>query len=415
MIIENNRMALRAISNACKISNYLNGRHNVLSRKDFEFGGNTFQTAKIVLQSIKSIVDYHSSFICGNQVSITGNQEIVSLLQAVYKKGHYNKTDFDVVKNIITYGNAYEYVYKDNNGIIKSKVLNNKECSPIYEDGEYIGFSEKWKNNELETEHELYYTADEVKEYRNGVLVDEYNNPTGLPIHYTSGNLDESNFFGLGIIDDLIPIMDQIEELLSKMSDSVTTLSLNPLGVSIGDRVDASIDKDITGATIFVESGGDFRWNTANLDTNAIKLLLDNLINQYFTIACVPSTLYGQGNIANVSETSLQILYSNTESLAKRISLNMLEGVYQRLEYISKLLGTDITGANVNFNFDKPIDYNNLMNNMKLLWEMNAISRQSIIRNSPYTSDVGQELILLECEQEKKNVVNTTNSEELNK
>lgn len=47
--------------------------------------------------------------------------------------------------------------------------------------------------------------------------------------------------------------MNEIEALLSKMSDSVNTLSLNPLGISMGDRVDSAVDTDITGAILNIE------------------------------------------------------------------------------------------------------------------------------------------------------------------
>lgn len=410
-MINENELAKYQNAKVQTIKNYLNGIHKVKQRQNFEFGGKTLTTAKIILQSIKSIVDYHSSFILGNPVTLTGEKEVITLLNTIYRKGFYNRTDYQIVKNLIQYGNAYEYVFKDENGVIKSEVINCSDAYPIYEDGEYVSFVEYYVDNYTNIETERVFTQDTVKEYKDGVLIAEYNNPSGLPIHYTSNDLDESNLYGKSLVSDLIPIMDEIEQLLSKMVDSITTLSLSPLGIATGSRIDSSISSDMVGAVLNLEDSADFKYATATLDYNSIKLLLDNLINQFYQIACVPSTVYGNGNIANVSETSLQILYSNTESFAKRLSYGLLEGMYKRMEYISKLMGVDVTDVNINFNYDKPIDSNNLMTNLKLQYDMGAISKESILRNSPYVSDVDRELELIEQAFEIPNKDNSDNGD----
>ena len=396
-----NTLATMNIADVNKIENYLNGGHKVLGRKDFQYKGETFETAKIVLQSIKSIIDFHSSYICGNPVSITGDTEKVALLQGVYKKGNYNKADYEIAKNLYTFANAYEYVYRDK-GVIKSKIINNTDAYPIYENGEYIGFVEHWEDILKSISNDIIYYNDKVEVYENNRLIDTYNNTTGLPIHYTNGNLNKTNIFGASLVDDLIPIMDEIEALLSKASDSVEILSMNPLGVSMGDRVESSVSKDVTGAVLNLESGADFKYATAELDYNSIKLLLDSLINQFYTIACVPSSLFGNSNIANVSEVSLKLLFNNSDSVAKRVAFSMQEGFAQRLEYISKLLGVNVTDVNISFNYNRPVDNSSLLNDLKTQWDMGAISKESIIRNSPYTSDIDRELGLIENENSGK-------------
>ncbi|MFI3325948.1 MAG: phage portal protein [Clostridia bacterium] len=376
-------------ANVHKIDNYLNGGHKVKQRKDFKFKDETYSTAKIVLQSIKSIIDFHSSYICGNKVSVTGEQ--AQLLQKIYKQGNFYKRDYEIAKNLYTYGNAYEYIYKEKEKI-KSKIINNSDSYPIYENCEYVMFIEKYIDTLKNHTTEIIYTADKVEIFEDDKLIESYANFTGLPIHYTSGNLERNNIFGTSLIDDLIPIMDELEQLLSKMSDSIGTLSMNPLGVSIGDRVDTSIDKDATGAVLNIESGGDFKYINASLDSDSIKLLLDNLLNQFYVIACVPSSLFGQSNISNVSEVSLKLLYNNSDSMAKRIALNMLEGFETRLEYISKLINQDIADFDINFNYNRPVDNSSLMSDLKVQFDMGAISLESILRNSPYISDVDGEI-----------------------
>lgn len=396
-----NMPAVHNIAVVNAIKNYMEGQHQVLSRKDFTFKNETFKTAKIILQSIKPIIDFHTAYICGNPVTISGDSGHIKTMNAVYKKGSYNKIDYDIAKNIYTYGNAYEFVYRDNQGVIKSKIIRAEDGFPIYNSyGDYVSFIEQWNDTISNEEHSVIYTPYEVTEFNGNVPVSVYNNPSGLPIHYTSGNMDRSGYFGMALTSDLIPIMNEIEALLSKMSDSVNTLSLNPLGISMGDRVDSTVDTDITGAILNIESGGDFKWATATLDNNAITTILNNLINQFYVVAQVPSILYGQSNIANVSEVSLELLFNSADNLSKKTAFSMIDGFNKRTEYISKLMGMDLSSVSANFNFNRPVDNSSLISDIKEQIEMGIMSKETAMRISPYIVDVEEEIKLL-----KKNVL----------
>ena len=402
-MIINNQLANSQMAKVQTVNNYLNGSHKVLSRKDFKFTDGTLTTAKIVLQSIGSIVDFHAGLLCGTPVSITGDTEKLKLIQTIYKKGFFSVAELKIARNLYKFGNAYEYIYRKN-GKILSKVIENSDAYPIYNDnGEYVQFEERWINQLDNVEHEIIYTDTDVTTYVNGVKTDTYKNTTGLPIHYTNIDTDATNIFGISLVGKLVPIMDEIEELLSKAMDSVTALSLNPLGVSIGDRVQGSIDTDAVGACVNIESGGDYKWATASLDTESIKLLLDNLLNQFYAVACVPSTVMGQSNIANVSETSISIIYNQAMSMAKRTAMGMQLGIAQRLEYIGMLSSDNYEDVNISFNMSRPVDNSSLMNDLKSQWEMGAISRETIIKCSPYTTDTDRELMLIDNDNDYQN------------
>ena len=403
---------MKRISNVIEIKNYLLRMHKILQRKDFKFKEETYTTAKIVLNTLKSIINFHTSYVVGNPVSITGEQEIVKKYNSIYKKGIYTKTDYQIAEDLYTYGNAFEYVYTDN-GFIKSKVIANEDSYPLYDEHEnYVAFVEYWQDIEFGHKNYIVYLPDTVSVYQDNLLVNEYANLTGLPIHYASLDKSEYNFFGDSALNDLIPIMNQIETLLSKLDDAINTLSMNPLGVSMGQRITDSIPKDICGATLNLEDGGDFKYVTAQMDYNNIKLLLDSLTQQLYAVANVPAAVIGQGNIANVSEISLKLLFSQTDNKAKQMIQVLKEGMYKRFEYIRKLLALDsiafsndmFDGLDVTFTVNRPIDTNSLMNELKTQYDMGAISKQTIIDKSPYTVDTSLELQRIEGEVEKSPV-----------
>lgn len=390
-----------------KIDSYLAREHKVLERPDFQFKGHTYETAKIVLQTLKSIVKFHSSFICGEPVSITGDKEFVSALNKIYRKGDYIEADLKIARDLISYADAFEYVYLDENNKIRSKIIKNTDAYPLYDaEGKYYCFVENWTDSDTRLSYSNVYYPDRVEIYKGRELVDTKENLTGLPIWYSSLDKTKYDNFGDPFLLDLIPIMDSVENLLSKLDDAVTTLSLNPFGVVSGQRIKSEIPKDIVGVTLNLEDGGSFNYANATMDKDSIKLELDYLIQQFYAVACVPSSILGQSNVANVSETSITMLYQQTSNFNRQFITEMTKGFMQRMEYIRKLMeiqGQTVTdevfdSINFLFNVSKPVDNEANMNNMKIQYDCGAISKQTIIDKSPYTTDTALELQRLQDE-----------------
>ena len=390
-----------------KIDSYLAREHKVLERPDFQFKGHTYETAKVVLQTLKSIVKFHSSFICGEPVSITGDKEFVSALNKIYRKGDYIEADLKIARDLISYADAFEYVYLDENNKIRSKIIKNTDAYPLYDaEGKYYCFVENWTDSDTRLSYSNVYYPDRVEIYKGRELVDTKENLTGLPIWYSSLDKTKYDNFGDPFLLDLIPIMDSVENLLSKLDDAVTTLSMNPFGVVSGQRIKSEIPKDIVGVTLNLEDGGSFNYANATMDKDSIKLELDYLIQQFYAVACVPSSILGQSNVANVSETSITMLYQQTSNFNRQFITEMTKGFMQRMEYIRKLMeiqGQTVTdevfdSINFLFNVSKPVDNEANMNNMKIQYDCGAISKQTIIDKSPYTTDTALELQRLQDE-----------------
>lgn len=412
------------ISRINTIDEYLRREHKVLSRPNFEFKEKTFETAKIILQTLKSIIKFHASYIVGNPVSITGDKEFVAYLNSMYKKGNFNKIDLNIAKDLISFGDAFEYVYLDENNNIQSKVIRNKDSYPIYDSmGKYYSFVEYWKDSDTRADMYVVYYPDKVEIYENHKLIDSKINLTGLPIWYSAMEKSKYDKFGDCFPLDLIPLMDTIENLLSKLDDAVTTLSLNPLGVVSGQRIDSSIPNNIAGTVLNLEDGSEFKYANANMDRNSVKLELDYIIQQFYACACVPSSILGQSNVANVSETSITMLFQQTDNFARMYIMSLLEGFNTRLEYIRKLMeyqGKTISdeifdSINFEFNVARPVDTKADFENMKIQYDAGALSRRTFIDKSKYTTNTPLELERLadEAKQNDGNVTPVSESEDI--
>lgn len=397
------------IGEVFRIREYLLRKHQILQRQDMEFKDGTFTTSKMVFNTIKSIVEAHTSYVVGHQISISGEPEIMMDFNQIYKKGRYPKVDYELASDLYKFGNAFEYVYLDGN-TIRSHVIANEDAFPIYDDHyNYIYFVEHWKDKDTYTDHYIVYYPDRVETYHNHTLIDEKPNLTGLPIHYVS--LDKTDIFGDGLVGDLIPIMDAIEHLMSMLDDAAICLSLNPIGVVQGKRIDSKIPKEVVGAVLNLEdkSESDFKWAASKLDSESVQLLLEHLIQQFYAVACIPSSMYGQSNISNVSEVSLKYLFSQTDNKAQKTIQSMIDGIFQRFEYFRKLQklrsvhkeysDAAFDSLNITFNTSRPVDTNSLMADLKTQQDMGAISVRTVIEQSPYTTDVALELERLDNEK----------------
>ncbi len=393
------------------IHKHLLREHSVKQRlmNTYNFKGKVFTPAAIVLQGIKSVINFHTAYLVGNPVTITGTPKAVELLNKYYRNGIYSKVDWQILNDLMTYGNAFEYVYLDENQNIKSKVFRNQDSYPIYDENmKYSYFVEYWKNKQGGDEHMTIYFPTHVDTYFNNQLVTSKTNYTGLPIHYTTMDKAEYDQFGDSMMLDLIPIQDKIESLLSKLDDAITNLSLNPIGVITGAKVTEQdmIDSNVSGAVLNLEEGNSFTYTNAEMDYRCIKYELDQLYQQFNLVAGIPSSILGQNNIANVSENSMSMVYQLTENRGKQNMNSLVAGFRERWERMRKLMNLinnpisddDFNSLNVSFNISKPIDTKQNMENMKMQYEMGALSKRTIMELSPYTTDSAQELQRLEDE-----------------
>ena len=95
------------------IKEYLAGNHRILNKQSEMWNGKTYEPKKIVLQYAKTTLNFSTSYLLQHPVTLIGGDNIVNEYKRVYKRGKYNKIDFDIMNDVAKYGNAYEYTYLD--------------------------------------------------------------------------------------------------------------------------------------------------------------------------------------------------------------------------------------------------------------------------------------------------------------
>ena len=392
------------ISEVINNRDYLSGKHKVLLRQDSQYKGKQLIVNKTIINYAKTVIKFHNTYLLGKPVQLSCNDEnTLKTFSDIYRLGQYATVDYEIIDRVNKFGDAYEAVYVDN-GVIKSKVLDNACSYPVYDDmGNYISFIEYWTDVYTAISFWNVYYPNYVEHWDNegGELrLVSTDNSVGLPIHYHNFN-DEDYTKGFALLNDIKPIMDALEDVMAKMSDSIYVNVLNPMPVAIGQRIESSIPADAVGYVMNLDVG-DFKYANCSLDYNSIKLYLDNMKQFLNDVACMPSVLGSSTNIANISSVSMQILLMMANVYADENKKWLNIGFQERFDMFKKIL--DMQGISVNgdveviYNVSMPVASTEMIANLKALQEMGAISKETIMEKTEYVSDVDVEKKRLEGE-----------------
>lgn len=383
---------------------YLKGMHKVKNREDAVYKGRELITRKTIINYAKTVIDFHNTYLVGKPITLTGNESTVKTFREVYKLGLYDTVDFNVIDHVNKFGDAYEVVYIDN-GVIKSKILNNADCYPVYSDlGEYLAFIEHWTDCYSSISYYNVHYPNYVERWTNEGgdmhMYDSNINVCGLPIHYHNNN-DEDDLFGQSLLDDIMPLLDELEDVYSKLGDAIYVNTLNPLPVSTGVRLESAIPADATGYVLNMENGGDFKMVATTMDYNNIKFYIDSLRTMINEVACIPAVL-SNTEVSNISEMSMKMLFHLAGIKATTNEKWMTKGLQERFDKWRTLLGMQGINASgeveVVFNLSMPVDGDELYSNLEKMKAMGAISVRTIMENSELIKDADVELKRIEGE-----------------
>jgi SPP1 family phage portal protein len=410
----NNQMRVMSIID---IKEYLSGVHAINKRPNEMFNGKEFIPRRIVLQYAKRLLEFGTAYLIGNKVTLTGNEKVVEAVKAVYKNG-YDKIDFDLVHSVNRYGNAYEYVFiKDDK--VTSKLIDASDSFPVVDsDNEYVAFVESYTISNV-TFYNVYYD-DRVEKYSNsgGALQSRgtFTNLSGLPIMYRNDN-PICDVFGRSDLEDYKTIIESMEDLISKSTDAFYKF-ITGIPVIKGQRLTdgKGLPTEIMGGGLTLDSDAEFSFVNNQFNHSAFETLYKHLMTSLLDISSTPGVVLGKTDISNLSEVSIKLLFSLSNLKAMIGEKYIKDGMIQRHDKIRRLLelqGTTFDNEqwdtlDIVFQYAMPQSEKDIIDNLKSLKEMGAISIESVLGHSPYTTDVNSEMVRLNSEQVNVKADNVT-------
>lgn len=384
---------------------YLNGKHDILKRPNYVYNGEVVESRRIVLQTAKTLLQFQVEYLLKNPVQITGDEEMSDMFSMVNKAGKYDFVNKQILQNILRFGESGEYVYVKS-GKIYSKVMSPDTYTAIYNrHTELIGVIEHYSYDGV-----MYYNVyeeDVVKEYstkKGRVVLDaQYANLSGLPIIYTSNEYGDSEVRSQ--LDDWKGILDNLEDLLSKTTDSVYK-AISGIPILSGQPLRGQLPVEIAGAGLAIDDGATFKFESNQTDYKSFKELYSTLSQSLMDVSMTPQVSMNASGVSNLSEVSIKLLFSLADVRASMNESHLKQGLHERYEKMRTLLtyrGVDVSDESFYtldfvFTYDMPSNESEVIGNLSAMREMGAISMESILERAPYVNDAVQELERLKAE-----------------
>ena len=378
---------------------YLDGQHDILHSKPFIHNGQMVEPRKIVVNLANQLISWQTAFLLKNSVQMVGNEKVADHMNEVNKRAKYNIINNDILKMLLSYGSVGEYIYMEN-GRIKSKILDPSTITPVYDrHKELLCVIEHYIFDRVA--YYIIYEEDKVQEWSDSkgrvTLVSQHASLSGLPIIYTT-NSEMGAMEGRSNLDDWKNILDTMESILSKYTDSLFTF-LNPIPISIGQELKGGMDRQAVGQGLNMDDGADFKLVQAKLDSQSFTSLYNQLNQTLLDVSATPSVAMGRAEINNVSSVTVSMMFSIAEVRGYENEMTMKRGMYERLEKIRTLLEYQHFKMNEDefysleyiFNYNIPMNDKEIIDNLRTLREINAISTESMLEKNPYVEDMQME------------------------
>lgn len=380
---------------------YLNGKHKILSRSGYKYNGKEFNPRKIVLQYAKTLLNFQKSYLLQNPLTLTGKDEVVGEYQKINRKGKYNRINIKILDKVLKYGSVAEYLYMDK-GMIKSKLIDPSEGYPVYDhENNLIAFIEAYMSDAIE--YYVVYKDDVVESYNNKGgeirLVEQHTNLSGLPIIYHNEN-ELSDTDGRSELDDWIGILDNMEDLISKYTDSFYKF-IDPILVTVGQQLKGeALPSEVIGKGISLDDGAEAKFISGQMDHQTFQTIYKTLLQSLLDVSSTPAVSLNKTDVSNLSEVSIKLLFQLAEIKAGMNEMFMREGIEERFDKVRHLLeeykairfsDDDYDTLDVVFQNAQPSNDKEIIENLKVLREIQGYSLESMLEKSPYTNDVRQE------------------------
>lgn len=413
----NKQWHFERVQNILDLKEYLSGKHAILYRPNEQYNGKPYKTRKIVLQLAKTLLNFETSFLLKNPVTLTSeDKQTLETFKDVYEKARYNSIDFKILDKMVKYGETYEYVFISENGNITSRIIPAEDSYPVFDEtGRMIAFIEFYTIDGIS--YYILYTENEVTQYidDSGELhvTGRFKNISGLPIQYkTINELDSCK--GRSSLEDYISIIDSLEDLISKYHDGLYKFIsgvpvLKGTGLTTKDGK-GTIDPNAVGFLLQIDDTADFNIIQNKMDSASFKALYDILMTQLLNISQTPAIAMNSVEISNLSETSIRMMYSLSSVRARLNEDALLDGFIQRWDKIKKLLslkGIQVSGdISCTFEYDIPQNAAETINNITQLKQNGLISLETALSRTPYVYDVATEMKKIQNDTISSSAVN---------
>lgn len=387
-----------------KYYNYYEGKQEIMLKlmKDTSKPCN-----RIVTNYCYNIVNNYTGYMTGIDITYNSTDDI-SAIQNVLNYNDVSSTDSQLLKNALIFGVAYEIAYIDELGMSRFKVLDSRECIPIYYNdiNQTLAAVIRYYKFETVDNQSNYiievYSADRTQIYKSnltfstfGLIEDKPNYYGEVPI--TVFNLNDE---WESIFDKVMSLQDAYNTLLSSEVDDFQAFCDAYLVLKNLDADEETLGTMKENRVLLLPEDGDASYLSKNISDTQIENMLKNINDTIHKIANSPD--FSQESFGTSSGIALRFRLLGFENTAGAIEKNMTKALQRRIELICAILNLkgDSMWRDVQIQFTRniPTDINETVNMVNTL--RGLVSDKTLLAQIPFIQDVDAELDALNEQKE---------------
>lgn len=391
-----------------KYSRYYDGDQDIMRKwvKD-----TTKPCNKIVTNFCNSIVGNYQGYLTGQDVTYTSPDDISAIVD-VLSYNDVRTEDNEFLRQALIFGRAFEVNYIDEDNKQRFKVLDSRECIPIFKNTlsqELLCVIRYYAVDVFDMTKGFYvdiYYTDKIEHYHANdgftslrFLSDEPHFYGQVPVTIFSLNADEESIF-----DKIITLQDAYNTLLSAEVDDFQAFCDAYLVMKGVNAEPEDIQSMKENRVLLVGDNGEVTYLNKAINDTQIENMLTNIEKQIHTISNSPD--FTDDAFGTASGVAMKYKLLGFENTAGAIVANMTKALQKRIELICSILGMTEgesmwRDVEITFTRNLPVDLTetaNLINTLK-----GTVSDRTLLSLLPFVSDIDKELEMVE-ETKAKNV-----------
>lgn len=364
---------------------------------------------RIVTNYCYNIVQNYLGYITGIDVAYSSCDDF-DAVQDVLNYNDVRTEDSEYLRNALIFGRAFEINYVDEDAIQRFKVLDSRECIPIYSndlnnDLLYVirYYVADTVNNDQDEYYIEVYGNKFIRKYKSSnafatlsLLEEQPNYYNQVPVTVFSLNADEESIF-----DKVITLQDAYNKLLSSEVDDFESFcdAYLVLKGCMADADDLVAMKQ--NRVLMMDADAEASYLTKSVSDTQIENMLKNINDTIHKIANSPD--FNDEKLMAQSGIAMRYKLVGFENVSSNIVANMTKALQKRIELICSILhltGSDNTWRDVHIVFTRNLP-ENITETAQVINQLRGIvSDKTLISLLPFIKDVDAEVEQLQEQKE---------------
>lgn len=364
---------------------------------------------RIVTNYCYNIVQNYLGYITGIDVAYSSPNDF-DAIQDVLNYNDVRTEDSEYLRNALIFGRAFEINYVDEDAIQRFKVLDSRECIPIYSndlnnDLLYVirYYVADTVNNDQDEYYIEVYGNKFIRKYKSSnafatlsLLEEQPNYYNQVPVTVFSLNADEESVF-----DKVMTLQDAYNKLLSSEVDDFESFcdAYLVLKGCMADADDLVAMKQ--NRVLMMDADAEASYLTKSVSDTQIENMLKNINDTIHKIANSPD--FNDEKLMAQSGIAMRYKLVGFENVSSNIVANMTKALQKRIELICSILhltGSDNTWRDVHIVFTRNLP-ENITETAQVINQLRGIvSDKTLISLLPFIKDVDAEVEQLQEQKE---------------